>query len=141
MPANINLNLASFVDISAGGQFCQASMTLGAGPAGNVTLRNGILVVKGGAAMLQFTIVPPAGSTDSFLALGLAFQGPSTDPRGQQSFEINNLRLNGATLTIRDNFAKHGPQGSAPTYQFFVFIQRVSDGAMGIVHPDIQNED
>ena len=142
MPATIQLQLTSFVDITTNGGFCPATMSLNPNPSGRVSLVLGaggkqVLHVKGGYADLDFEIVPPTGSGETYTALGIGFVGPASDPQGKRSFDLRNLHLDGPELGIRNRWGKHGPGIS---YEAYIWIQQDSDSAFGIIDPEIQND-
>ena len=148
MPVSITLTVTSFQDTdstAAGSRYCTVAMSLGPNPPDGVTLDpgdNNLLHVKGGAQDLVFTVAPPAGSTETYYALGFALKGPAGDKHGRTSFDIKNGKPDDSTFRIRNNWSLHGPAASGGVrYSFFVVIQRVSDKAIGIIDPEISNED
>ena len=95
-----------------------------------------VIIVHGPAAIdLEFTILP-AGQ---FLPAGIAYKqvAGATDPKGKKNFDLGTLA--GNTITIRDKLVDKGNSGSAPRWEFFITIQD-STGALGIIDPDIENE-
>jgi hypothetical protein len=90
-----------------------------------------VIVVQGPAAIdLQFTILP-AG----FLPAGVIYKqiAGASDPKGKKNFNLGGLA--GNTITIQDKMVDKGTQ----RWEFFVTIQD-STGAIGIIDPDIENE-
>jgi len=139
MSAKITLTLTKFVDITTSGKFCTAVMGMAPSVSGRVSLITDIagkqkLVVKEGYADLDFQVLAPDGSSGKFKALGICFDGPPGDARGDGSFELKNIHLDDDTVGIRNLKTKLG------TYKVYFWIQRNSDGAMGIIDPDIENQ-
>ena len=144
MPASITLTITSFQDTdstAAGSRYCTADMALAPDPAGKVTQAGNRLRVKG-PTDLEFTIAAPAGSPESYFALGIVFKSGSADKHGRNNFDIKNHKVNDAKISIRNNHSVSAPASSGGVvYEFFILIQRVSDGAIGIIDPEIENQD
>ena len=147
MAASITLT-TTFVDITVAGQFSTATVALATiPPPGNVSLVSGVLHVTGAAANLQFTVDPVSGDTNSYNIIGVYAKGSTTgtftDSHGKGSFDLPNPHLNGNQCNILDKWVNfHAPlaSGGVP-YELFFVIQRQSDYAVGIIDPDVQNDD
>jgi hypothetical protein len=59
-----------------------------------------------------------------------------TDPEGRTNF--TQAVTPKGTLVMRHNCVLRGPNGH---YEFYVLIQRVSDGAIGLIDPDVETEE
>jgi hypothetical protein len=95
------------------------------------------LTVKGPASInLEFTILP-AGV---FVPAGVAFiqKAGTGDPQGKKNFDLG--QLTATTITINDKFSPAQPHGSKTRWKFFLLVQQVATGALGIIDPDIENE-
>ena len=57
------------------------------------------------------------------------------DPIGAINFTP--ARLSGSTLIFHDNCMIKGPESR---YEFFIIIRRASDGAIGVIDPDIETD-
>jgi hypothetical protein len=81
-----------------------------------------------------------------YVPLGIAFrqiaprsgQPADADPIGRSNFYREELDLGESSITIRNRFTQRGTDGA---YKFFVFIQRHSDGEIGIIDPGFENEE
>lgn len=95
-----------------------------------------ISVVGPASINLEFTILP-AGV---FVPAGVAFiqQAGTGDPQGKKNFDLG--QLTATTITINDKFSPPQPQGSKTRWKFFLLVQEVATGALGIIDPDIENE-
>lgn len=100
-------------------------------------LKPRIITVRGRASIdLEFTILP----LGVFVPAGVAFvqKGGAGDPQGKLNFDLG--QLTATTITINDKFNPPQPVGSKTLWKFFLVIQEVATGALGIVDPDIENE-
>lgn len=85
--------------------------------------------------------VESADAQETYTPLGIVFQQRAvsnsvrSDPLGRNNFSP--AYLNGSSLLVH---AHHVGIGPAYHYEFFVLIQRVSDGAIGIIDPGVVNE-
>ena len=96
-----------------------------------------VISVNGRAAIdLEFTILP----LGVFVPAGVAFvqKAGAGDPQGKKNFDLG--QLTATTITINDKFSPPQPAGSKTRWKFFLLIQEVATGALGIVDPDIENE-
>jgi hypothetical protein len=59
-----------------------------------------------------------------------------SDPEGRANF--TQAVTPKGTLVMRHNCVLRGPNGH---YEFYVLIQRVSDGAIGLIDPDVETEE
>lgn len=95
-------------------------------------------------APINFTISVLSADTDEYSVLGIAFTqirmpgdvAPLSDPQGLRNFD-NRIVGTGSTLSFRDNWSLNG---SGYGYEFRVMIQRARDGAVGIIDPEIEND-
>ena len=113
------------------------------------------LRVQRPGVVLRFTIAARADG-ERYLPVGIAFErGDGTAPtavpvvtgnHGKTDTPFSDLEIKGATIQVLDR-----PLGGVPakgettpprrvTYKFSVFIQRQSDGALGLIDPWIENE-
>jgi hypothetical protein len=91
---------------------------------------------------LVFTIVNGlAGSTDVFWPAGIAFVGApgNTDPTGGYNFA--KATCAGPVLTVTDRNTTHGPGAAAPRWEAYLTVVRLSDLALGVIDPGIENSD
>lgn len=98
------------------------------------------LIVSGnGTIDLVFTILPPANDTSTYTPLGVWFVQTSgtQDPHGVANFSLQDIT--GNTITIRALHANSGPASARVTWEYYLVIQR-QDGVIGIIDPDIENE-
>ncbi len=78
---------------------------------------------------------------ESYRPLGVIFRQKTDraisqpDPAGLRYF-ASSITANG-TLVIQNKFLQRGDDGR---YEFYVLVQRVSDGAVGMIDPDIDNQ-
>jgi hypothetical protein len=81
------------------------------------------------------------GSTEVFWPAGIAFIGaPSnTDPTGGYNF--SKATCAGASLTVTDRNTTHGPGAAASVGEAYLTVVRLSDLAMGVIDPVIENSD
>lgn len=83
-----------------------------------------------------------ADPAESYKPLALYFRqktNPRTskkDPEGRTNFATS-LTPKG-TVVMRHNCLLRGPDGH---YEFYVLIQRKSDGAIGLIDPDVETEE
>jgi hypothetical protein len=105
---------------------------------------NTALFVKPGGATIRFKIVS-AGGQDTYYPLGIAFvrknedQANEQDPNrlGRLNFEQSQIRPEDDCIFVTDGFKD---DGEPDEYKFSIIIQRKSDGAIGIIDPDIIHE-
>lgn len=115
--------------------------------------------------ILHFTILGAGGQTDTYKALDISFvqYEPSTrsndDPDGSLTFPQSSVSIPPATLQpgevgsnntleVYNLWTGHNGNPNDPTnpggkdfkWRFFLLIQRNSDSAIGIIDPDLQNE-
>ena len=82
-----------------------------------------------------------ADPAESYRPLAVYFQQKTSaatvksDPLGEANFTQSLTR---GSLVMRHNCVLRGPNGH---YEFFVLIQRVSDGAIGLIDPEVETEE
>ena len=147
-PTVVTLTVTEFNEVCAPAApnrscFTQATMGLGMDKSGRVRLEGEVLHVTAPGATLKF-VVSPKGGAEVFYPVGIAFvrrHPPAEkveDPLGLQVFH----RLPSAdpeAMLIDDRFAPT-PRRMAVQYEFWLVIQRGSDGKLGIIDPGIINE-
>ena len=127
-------------------RFCSATtgVTPGSGVGNGNPRRPNQIQVKGKKKPvdLVFTIANGiAGSTDVFWPSGIAFVGApgNTDPTGGYNF--SKATCLDDTLTVTDSNTTHGPGAAAPVWEAYITVVRLSDLAMGVIDPGIENSD
>lgn len=139
--ARITLTVTQFRQLNettVGTRWTDATTSLAAHP--SVTMSGqpelAILHVKR-AVDLAITVVS-GNAGESYRPVAIIFQqkpasdGTLADPDGRRNFSA--AVVSDSTLTVRNRFDLRGVR-----YEFFVVIQRVSDGAIGIIDPEIEN--
>ena len=143
-PAQVTFTVVKFRPVTVanpGTQYTDATISLAAHPL--VTLAGSATdAVLHPTAPVDFEIkIESADPRESYTPLGIVFEqnapakGAKTDPQGKINFGPG--RLNGTTLLVHDHFARKGPEYH---YEFFVIIQRGSDGKIGIIDPGILHD-
>lgn len=112
-------------------------------PHATVTLVNRVgmptLVCKDGVD-IEITVAS-ADPSENYIPLALTFQqygeitGEKRDKSGAVNFE--RLQANAGKLLFRNKAVHRGEGGR---YEFFILVQRVSDGAIGLIDPDIETD-
>ncbi|HUR59604.1 MAG TPA: hypothetical protein VM029_17935 [Opitutaceae bacterium] len=119
-------------------KFSGHSMVKKTGEDGNPTFR-----FAGRANLRVLVTNGRAGSKERFIPVGIAFKqrrndrsdlNDSSDPIGQGNFYREEMDLKEGSITIRNRFEDPG------TYEFFVLIQKLSNGALGLIDPGIEND-
>lgn len=93
-----------------------------------------------GATQLTYQLFNQPGSAPAqqFVLLGLAFQNPNG---GVGRAEFNRLTIErdstSSQVTVTDACA---PALSGVDFNYVILVQRVSDGAIGIIDPDIETD-
>lgn len=143
--ANINLTVGTFRDITATNDISRwstATLTLPPPPPGpvRVTLASPtkLVVSQPGAIDLVFTVLSSTAG-DSYTPQGLWFeqQSGNQDLHGLANFGLQDIT--GNTFTVRNLHVHSGPPANRPGWKYFLVIRR-QDGALGIIDPEIENE-
>lgn len=93
---------------------------------------------------VRFTLRGVGASRDQYYPLGISFlrendsEGGDDYRLGFMTFPQSETRADGATLTILDTYKEAEP---GVRFKFSLFIQRGSDGALGIIDPGIEHID
>ena len=141
-PAQVTLSVTQFRDIratTAGTRWTDARASLTAHPSVRMSGEPEYATFHVKGAVDIAISVTSASSAESYVPIAIVFQqktpGDPTkaDTDGRRNFSA--ATLNGSTLTVRNRCDLRGVR-----YEFFVVIQRVSDGAIGIIDPEIENE-
>ena len=140
-PAEVTFSVVKFRPVTVanqGTQYTDATMTLAPHPLVSVTGSEADATLHP-TAPVDFEIkIVSFDSKETYIPLGIVFEqkapstGAKTDPRGNINFAP--ACLNGSTLLVHDHFVRKGPEYN---YEFFVVIQRGSDGAIGLIDPAI----
>lgn len=158
-PAEVVLNVTGFQDVLAPGLLTvkkpvllKNSLCSGRGTTATVTMsetnhndlvwtdetKPNTLVIKRPGATVRFTVTP-----DRYYPLGIAFllRAGVTNPNDEQrlgllNFDQSKIRRFGHVLYFTDAFLD---EKADHRYEFFVIIQRASDGALGIIDPGIEH--
>ena len=96
------------------------------------------LIVSGsGLIDLVFTIL--SSDTSTYTPLGVWFLQTSgtEDPHGVANFSLQGITS--STITIRNLHVNSGPATARRKWEYYLVIQR-QDGKIGIIDPDIENE-
>lgn len=143
-PAEVTFSVVKFRPVTVanqGTQYTDATMTLTPHPLVSVTGSAADATLHP-FAPVDFEIkIVSVDSKETYVPLGIVFEqkspssGAKTDPRGNINFAP--ASLNGSTLLVHDHFARKGPEYN---YEFFVVIQRGSDGAIGVIDPIIVHD-
>ena len=143
-PAEVTFIVVKFRPVTVanqGTQYTDATMTLAPHPLVSVTgIETDATLHPTAPVDFEIKIVS-ADSKETYIPLGVVFEqkaprnGVKTDPRGNINFAP--ARPNGSTLLFHDQFARKGPEYN---YEFFVIIQRGSDGAIGVIDPIIVHD-
>lgn len=102
-----------------------------------------------GPASLEIEVKPRIGVNAKYVPVSVAFrrsdicnEHPACDVLGRGVLEGTISQSNGSappkTILTIDNKFNHG--GNV-VYEFFILIQRESDGALGLIDPDIENKE
>jgi hypothetical protein len=143
-PAEVTFTVLRFrpvVVANSDTQYTDAMMTLLAHPLVTVTGDSTNAVLHPHGAVDIEIRVQSIDPLESYTPVGIVFQqqvvgnGPKTDCDGRNNFA--QAHLNGSSLIVHDNFVQKGPDYR---YEFFLVIQRGSDGKIGIIDPGIVNE-
>ena len=123
------------------GQLTQAVTTPVQQPGNPVVIDPGppqVMKVSG-PVDIQYNVVSSTGGSGVYRPLGLALKGAqdNNDKHGWDIFE--NVRIGPDTLTIRNNYTRKGNQKKM-RFKYYVLVQRKSDGEIGIIDPEIENE-
>lgn len=125
-------------------RFCAATTAVipGSGVGNGHPSRPNQIQVKGKKKPvdLVFTIANGlAGSSEVFWPAGIAFIGVpgNTDPAGGYNF--SKATCSGASLTVTDRNTTHAPGAAAPVWEAYLTVVRLSDLAMGVIDPEIEN--
>lgn len=102
------------------------------------------LRIRPGGATIHFAIVTPSGGAKAYYPVGIAFVRNSKpgyhrkdkDRIGRLNFLQSQIRPEGNCLYITDSFKD---ETHDDRYKFSVIIQRVRDGAIGIIDPGIDH--
>ena len=85
--------------------------------------------------------VDSADGSESYTPLGVYFEqrtdGPGAAKDADGKINFAQWRSNNGTVVINNKFSHQGRDGR---YEFFVIVQRASDGEIGIIDPSIENE-
>lgn len=93
------------------------------------------------AANFQIEVVS-ANPGERYKALGVMFEqkfvaeGKASDAHGQLNFEAG--AANGSTISFK---VRHDPRCTGNRYEFFVVVQNVTTGEIGIIDPEVENEE
>lgn len=143
--ANINLTVQTFRDITTTNdpsRWSTASLALVSQTPGpvRVTLSgtNTLIVSRPGAIDLVFTVLS-ADPAVSYTPQGLWFEqaAGAQDPQGLVNFGLSSIA--GNTFTLENRHVHSGPPNSRPVWKYFLVIKR-QDGVLGIIDPNIENE-
>lgn len=141
--AHVTLTVTQFRSLTSpdGNRYVDATTALA--PHARVTLvsRDSVptLVCKG-AVDIEIAVAS-ADPSETYIPQAVTFQqygdivGEKRDRSGAINFE--RLTASAGKLLFRNQAIRRGVDGH---YEFFVLVQRVSDGAIGLIDPDIQTE-
>jgi len=97
-------------------------------------------VPKGYAGAVQITYQL---STADYILLGVSVQPSSSNPSGsgRQVFRtiIINRDPSSSQMTVTDS-CSFPPGQNKLSFDYYILVQRASDGAIGVIDPDIDNE-
>lgn len=96
-----------------------------------------VVSVRGRASVnLEFTILP----LGVYAPAGIAFvQTAGTgDPLGKKNFDLG--QLTESTITINDKFSPPQPPGTKTRWKYYLLVQETASRALGIIDPEIENE-
>jgi hypothetical protein len=96
-------------------------------------------VQKGGPVPFRF-MVEDAHKKETYFPVGIAFKcfgtvGTAIDHKMHRSFSTAGVHIIGSNLYFNYNYS----DGLTVGYEFFLIIQRESDGLVGIIDPGIKN--
>lgn len=153
-PAEVGLQVTAFKDVLADSKrrsLVKDALSDCRGTKASMTLREAhplvriddkepnALRIKSPGATLRFTVSPgayyPVGV--SFLLLAGVAKPDDEERLGLLNFDPSQIRRLGHVLYVTDIFKDEEPYNR---YKFSVMVQRASDGAIGIIDPDIIHE-
>ncbi|MBM3856209.1 MAG: hypothetical protein FJ399_24125 [Verrucomicrobia bacterium] len=154
--AKITLNCTSFLDISTTNEsprWCVLGDSTQTPPVPKMTLTpdpsiNNIVFVSGNtisttgnaAIIFEFTISSPSALTP----LGIAFQQTAVGTGGNAPDEDGSLTFNPADLSSKSankiKVNNNRTKKNSAKWKFYILVQRTSDRALGIIDPDVQND-
>ena len=96
-------------------------------------------------ASLEITVKPRAGINATYVPLGVAFRRSTAcnhgcDILGRDVLQAS-IEPKTNIITIRNRFDHPHSTPEPVVYEFYILIQRESDGALGVIDPDIENKD
>ena len=141
--AQVTLTVVKFRSIKSGTDrgYVDAVMTLAGHPDVTQVDRAGLppLVVKR-AVDLEISVVS-ADRSESYTPLAVYFEqqvkGGAVKQDRSGKINITQWQTNKDTVVIRNKFVHQGSDGE---FEFFVVVQRASDGEIGIIDPMMTNE-
>lgn len=141
-PAQLTLTVTTFRSSASLSEriFVDAATSLAPHPAVTLVDREGLPTLVVGQALDVEVSVDSADPSESYRPIGILFEqqadasGAKTDPAGAANF--TQWPTNQGRIVIRNKYVHTGAHGQ---YEFFVVIQRVSDGAIGIIDPGMDN--
>jgi len=139
--AKVTLTVTNFRPLFSQAENRYVDATVSMAPHGSVSLadRNGMPTFTCKGAVDLEIAVASADGIESCRPMAITFQqignvaAADKDVAGEQNFA--RLASTNGKLLFRNKALKRGEVGR---YEFFVLIQRVSDGAIGIIDPDIE---
>ena len=141
--AQVTLTVTKFRSITSLADHGYVDATTALAPHASVTLvdEDGMATHRVKRAVNIEITVGSADASESYTPLGILFQqrvdgaAVKKDPDGATNFD--QWRSDNGTVVMRHKFINKGRDGH---YEFFVVIQRASDGEIGIIDPDIETE-
>jgi hypothetical protein len=107
-------------------------------------IKGDVLFISRPNTSVRFTLRGAGASRDRYYPLGISFLRENNSEDGDDyrlgflTFPQSETRPDGATLTILDTYRE---SAAGVRFKFSLFIQRGSDGALGIIDPSIEHID
>ncbi len=135
--ASVTVTVNKFHKIGGDHSFSDADIQLtdGGGIASQSAINDPIVVT--GAGDIVFHLQAKQGANDNYIPVGIGFkQGASSDPLGVVAFPARTIAASSTETTLTLNDAD--PEQNS--FEFGLVIERVSDGSLSVVDPEISND-
>lgn len=141
MSATIDINVGTFTPLATG-TICNATINSVTDPSGKVTPVTDTAgnitgaKVRKNSPPINFTF----GTSGNFLPIGIAFRNTSNNgDAGTGEFQVTLTDGSNSARVLRVVDNNNDSRPDTNTYNFFILIQRTTDGALMLIDPTIVN--